>query len=373
MTSPRRSCFPIAVFAKRSRLSILLSCMFLLVLGIATTPLHSQTYTDLHDFNCGTDGCGGAWPGTLAQGRDGNLYGTLPTAGSSGFGTVYKITPSGSLTAIYNFSGLSDGSTPLSGLTLGTDGNLYGATYNGGANGYGTIFKITTAGSLTTLHNFSAAEAGGDYGAPVQGKTGTLYGVTNYGKAYSITSSGTFKLLPNAIPGSGHAPLILGSDGNLYGTTQTGGSGYGTVFRMSSTGAINVIYNFDSTHGYFPSSPVVQGSDGFLYGTTANGGSSAHAVGLVFKLSTGGAITVLHEFDSTSTIDGYQPVAGLVAGTDGNFYGATSAGVSGGSAPYGTLFRITKTGTYTMLHAFDSTHGGTVETCLLYTSDAADE
>jgi uncharacterized repeat protein (TIGR03803 family) len=359
MTPARSSCCLEAVFSLVPWLRTVL--LLGLAMSITPTTLHAQTYTDLHNFSCISDGCDGAWPGIPAQARDGNLYGTLPAGGSSSNGTIYKITPSGSFNAIHNFSG-SDGYGPYSGLTLGTDGDLYGVTYNDGANGYGTIFKITTAGALTTLHNFTAAEEGGAYGAPVQGKNGTFYGVTYYGKAYSITSAGTFKLLPNPTPGSSQAPLILASDGNLYGTTITGGIGYGTVFRMSSTGAIKVIYSFDYTHGYYPYGPVVQGSDGFLYGTASGGGSTAHAAGVVFKLSTGGAVTVLHEFDSTSTTDGYQPIASLVSATDGNFYGATSAGVSGGSAPYGTLFKITKTGMYTMLHAFDSTHGQAPET-----------
>ena len=362
MVPARALCSTKHVFLGHARIGALLGCMLFLAVSM-TVSLHAQTYADIHDFNCSTDGCGVQWPGIVAQGRDGNLYGTLPTSGKNGLGTVYKITPSGSLTAIYNFSGSPDGSVPLSGLTLGTDGNLYGTANNGGANGYGAIFKITPAGVLTTLHDFTSTEAGGAYGPPVEGKTGgTFYGATNYGKAYSITSAGKFKLLPNAIPGSSQAPLIRGSDGNLYGTTITGGNGYGTVFRMSSAGAIKVIYSFDITHGYLPYGPIVQGSDWFLYGTTANGGSIAHAAGIAFKLSTGGKITVLHEFDNSSTTDGYLPLAGLVAGSDGNFYGATSAGVFGGSAPYGALFKITKTGTYTILHAFDLTHGGIVET-----------
>jgi uncharacterized repeat protein (TIGR03803 family) len=360
MTLARPSCWRESMFSFRP---LLLAVMMLWAgMIIAPSALHAQTFTDLHDFNCNTDGCVGSWPGIPAQARDGNIYGSLPAGSPSNNGTVYKTTPSGSLGAIYEFSG-SDGYGPYSGLTLGTDGNLYGVTYNDGANGYGTIFQITTAGALNTLHNFTAAEEGGAYGAPVAGKTGTtFYGVTYYSKAYSITPSKTFKLLPNPTPGSSQAPLILGSDGNLYGTTITGGLGYGTVFRMSATGAIKIIYSFDYTHGYYPYGPVVQGTDGFLYGTASGGGSGAHGGGVVFKVSTGGAITVLHEFDTTSTTDGYQPIAGLVAATDGNFYGATSQGVSGGSVPYGALFKITKTGTYTMLHAFDSTHGQAPET-----------
>jgi uncharacterized repeat protein (TIGR03803 family) len=358
MTSARRSCVPKAVFANCPRLSILLSCMFLLVMAIVATPLHSQTYTDLHDFNCSIDGCRSGFAATPAQGRDGNLYGTLQTGGT-GIGTVYKITPSGTFAVLHDFTG-PDGYVLNSGLTLGPDGNFYGAATSGGANSFGTLFKITPAGVLTTLHDFTAAESGGAYGTPVMGRNGSFYGVTVNTRAYSVSPSGTFKLLPNLAPGPSYAALFLAKDGNFYGTTETGGAGFGTVFRMSATGAIKIIYSFDSTHGGFPYGPVVQGSDGFLYGTASRGGAIANAGGVVFKLSTAGAITVLHEFDSTSTTDGYQPFAGLVAATDGNFYGATSTGAPG-SAQYGALFKITKTGTYTFLHAFDNTHGSDPE------------
>ena len=324
------------------------------VLVLRPGPASAQTYTDLYDFNCATDGCQGAYPGIPAQARDGDVYGTLPSGGASGEGVIYKITPTGTFSDLYFFGGGAAGSAPESGLSLGTDGDLYGATLYGG-NGNGLLFKIsTTGGPPTILYTFGASEPGGAYGAPVQGKMNTFYGVTSYSRAYSITSSGTFTWLPHATPGASYAPLILATDGNFYGTTGNGGLGYGTVFRMSSTGAIKIIYNFDSTHGATPVGPVVQGKDGNLYGTTSYGGSAGG--GVVFKLSMAGAVTVLHDFDASSTTDGFQPNGGLVAGTDGNFYGITTLG-NAGSAPYGTLFKITKTGAYALLHAFDSTHG----------------
>src|SRR5260370_15129463 len=198
MTSARRSCFPKAVFAIWTRLSILPSCMFLLVMGMAATPLPSQTYTDLHDFNCSTDGCRSAYAATPAQGRDGNLYGTLQTGGT-GLGTVYKITPAGTFTVLHDFTG-PDGEVLNSGLTLGPDGNFYGATSHGGAIGIWTLFKITPAGVFTTLHDFTAAEGGGVDGTPVMGKTGSFYGVTPNAVAYSVSPSGTFERLPNRAP-----------------------------------------------------------------------------------------------------------------------------------------------------------------------------
>jgi uncharacterized repeat protein (TIGR03803 family) len=341
------------------RLWTVLGCMLLLT--VAPIMLSAQAYTDLHDFFCLTDGCVSYPPGILAQGRDGNLYGTMFGGGASNEGTVFEITPSGAITTLYNFSG-PDGSFPYGGLTLGTDGNFYGTTTAGGVNNLGTIFQITPAGVLTTLHSFTGSDGIGPRTPPVEGtKNGTFYGVTyNSAVGYSITSSGAFKLLTTAIPQSSQAPLLLASDGNFYGTSIQGGNdGQGSVFRMTSKGAVKTIYAFDpsGTHGRVPYGPVVQGSDGFLYGTTAAGGAITTG-GVVFKLSTAGKITILHQFDQSSLTDGYEPQDGLVAASDGNFYGATSFGVLGGSAQYGTLFKITKTGAYSIQYVFDGTHGG---------------
>jgi uncharacterized repeat protein (TIGR03803 family) len=150
----------------------------------------------------------------------------------------------------------------------------------------------------------------------------------------------------------------LASDGNFYGTTENGGSfNSGTVFRLSATGAVKIVYSFDGhTNGGNPNGPVVQGRDGFLYGTTTGGGLVSNPVGVVFKLSTKGVITVLHSFDAGNLADGKSPYAGLVAATDGSFYGA-SGGSQGGKAQYGALFKITKSGSYSVLHLFDNTHG----------------
>jgi len=324
-----------------------------ILVAVVSSFLFGQSYTDLHDFNCSSDGCGWLYPGILAQGRDGNLYGTLPVGGVSNKGTVFKITPSGTMTTLHNFAG-TDGSQPYSGLTLGTDGNFYGTTNTGGAHNVGTIFKITPAGALTTLHDFTGSDGANPFGPPVQGSGSTFYGVTYSGTAYSISSAGIFKLLSSSIPGSSVAPLLFAGDGNFYGTTWQGGAhGVGTVFRMSATGTVKTLYDFDGTHGIAPYGPVVQGSGGFLYGTTSRGGSSQ--VGVAFKLSTGGAITLLYQFDP-SMADGYSQSPGLVAATDGKFYGVTNLSVLGGP-DYGTLFKLTQNGAFSRLHTFDQAHG----------------
>jgi uncharacterized repeat protein (TIGR03803 family) len=341
---------------------------FWLAVAIAATPLvplaQAQTYTDLHEFDCTVEGCAPTYPDILAQGRDGNLYGTTNQGGTSGMGTVFMMTPAGAMTTLYNFSG-GDGWNPDGGLVLGTDGNFYGTTTIGGANNLGTIFKITPAGKLTTLHSFAASEGANPRGGVVMGKNGSFYGTTcdQFGPwtGFSIKSSGKFKLLTSKVPPCPFSGLILGKDGKLYGASQAGGTTYqGTVFSMSASGAIKVIYSFDYTHGAYPYSPVVQGNDGLLYGTTSGGGNTQGG-GEVFKMTTKGKLTLLHVFDYAGGNDGASPYAGLVAATDGNFYGATSGGENSGSYPNGNLFSITSGGNYSILYAFDALHGALAE------------
>src|SRR5260370_22751740 len=161
--------------------------------------------------------------GILAQGQDGNLNGTLNQGGPLGRATVFQSPPAGAITTLYNFSG-PDGSYPYGGLTVSTDGNLYGTSSAGGANGVGTIFKSTPTGALTTLHSFTGSDGETPYAPPVQGKNGSYYGVTFNGTAYSITSSGTFKLLNPSIPGYTYVPLILAGDVNFYWTSANVGT-----------------------------------------------------------------------------------------------------------------------------------------------------
>lgn len=340
-------------------------CLFAiggLCIALAATPsLKAQTYTDMHDFDCAIEGCSPQYPAIPAQGRDGNLYGTTDAGGTSSMGTVFKITPGGVYTTIYNFSGL-DGQNPDGGLVLGTDGNFYGTTRFGGTSNHGTVFKITPAGVLTTLHNFSGSDGSEPRTGVVRGKNGSFYGTTcgfnPPWTAYSITASGKFKTINNTagLDICGLAPLRLGDDGNLYGTTTAGGpTQQGTVFRMSPAGALKVIFAGDFANGSNLAAPVVQANDGLLYGATEANGSGGF--GVLFKLSLKGKYTKLHEFGLDMINDGFYPVAGLVAASDGKFYGATTAGSSSGNVPYGNLFSITSSGTYNLLYAFDGVHG----------------
>ncbi len=342
--------------------TILCACLCIAINALSPA-LHAQIYTDLHDFDCTVEGCNPVYPQILAQGRDGNLYGTADAGGTSGMGTVFKMTPAGAVTTLHNFSG-TDGQNPDGGLILGTDGNFYGTTRFGGASNLGTVFKITPAGVLTTLHSFSGSDGSEPRPGLVQGKNGIFYGTTcgfnSPWTAYSITASGVFKTINSTsnvqIAACSSAPLLLGNDGNLYGTTMAGGvTEQGTVFRLTPTGTLTNIWSGDFTNGSNLVGPVVQGNDGLLYGTTSANGPVGF--GVVFKLTTGGKYTILHAFGVDLNNDGTDPDAGVVAASDGKFYGATTGGLGSGSVPNGNLFSVTSSGTYNVLYAFDGTHG----------------
>ena len=179
------------------------------------------------------------------------FYGTLQTGGAANMGTVFKATPSGTMITLYNFSG-ADGENPRGGLTLGTDGNFYGTTSLGGVNNLGTVFKITPSGVLTTLHSFDGSDGSEPYGGLVQGKNGSFYGTTcgfsPPWTAFAITSTGKFRTLTTGIPPCSLGNLLLGNDGNFYGTGNDGGpSGLGAVFRMTPGGTVTILYSFDWT------------------------------------------------------------------------------------------------------------------------------
>ena len=359
----------------------------LLLWAATTVATTAQTLTTVVDF----DGANGSNPlyGSLAQGADGSLYGTTYTGGKSDDGTVFKITKDGVLGTLYTFCSLpncSDGSFPTAGLVLGTDGNFYGtASYGGDLTcspplGCGTVFRITPGGELTTLYSFCAQPNCTDGYTPVaglvQGTDGNLYGTTQNGgasfngctidsagcgTAFKITPDGVLTMLysfcaqSNCTDGANpDGRLIQGSDGNFYGTTWRGGAnGVGTVFRLSpAEGTLATLHSFDGSDGTNPVAGLVQATDGNFYGTTEGGGSltCSAGCGTVFKMNAGGKLTTLYSFCiQTNCTDGYTPMAGLVQGTDGNFYGTTG---NGGMSDYGTIFEITPGGALTTLYSF---------------------
>jgi uncharacterized repeat protein (TIGR03803 family) len=310
---------------------------------------------------------------TLIQASDGDFYGTTLAGGTSNAGTIFKITPSGTETLLYSFAG-----TPFAGLVQGSDGNVYGTTATGGSSGRGTVFKITPSGTETVLYSFPAGSSD-PYTGLIQGSDGNFYGTTGAGGAsddgtvFELTPSGTETVL-HAFPKVGssdgeipYAGLIQGSDGNFYGTTYFGGSSaFGAVFKVTPSGTETVLYSFaGGSDGEHPYAGVIQGSDGNFYGTTYQGGASGH--GTVFKITPSGTETVLYSFAGGSS-DGANPEAGVIQGSDGNFYGATYLG---GASGLGTVFELTPSGTETVLHAFAGGigDGGNPSANLIQSSD----
>jgi uncharacterized repeat protein (TIGR03803 family) len=289
----------------------------------------------------------------LVLGSDGNFYGTTSTGSFTGQGTVFKFTPGGTLTILYNFcsqSTCSDGGRPQGGLVQGANGNLYGTTTIGGAHEAGTVFEITTTGQLTTLYSFCAQTNCPDgwtvSSALTRASNGMLYGVTTnggangWGTVFSITTAGTLTTLHSFASTDGANPfggLVQASDGNLYGTTSGGGrADQGTVFKIGEAGKLETIYNFCAkaycADGQAPFGTLIQGSNGDLYGTTEAGG--ARNRGTIFEITTKGVLTTLHSFAGA---DGSSPYAGLVQdSSNGTLYGTTYFGGDVNCIFYGT-------------------------------------
>jgi uncharacterized repeat protein (TIGR03803 family) len=340
-----------------------------LALSLVAAAAHAQTYTDLYDFgDASGDPLSPQYSGIVAQGQDGNLYSTTPVGGSGGLGAVFKITAQGAVSVLYNFDG-THGKSPNSGLTLGTDGNFYGTTSTGGSTNLGVVFKITPAGALTVLHTFASGDGYSPYAPPIQAADGNFYGTTifggasAYGTVYKMTPTGTLTVLHSFDLTNGRnpfGPLVQGNDGNFYGTAfgGVGANVYGMVFKVTSKGKFTILHAFNLSDGGNPYAGLVLGKDGNFYGTTSNGGAVGY--GVVFKITPAGALTVLHSFTPAS--DGGVPYGGLVQATDGNFYGA---GYQGGSKNHGTIYRITPGGTFSTRYNFDGTSGGSPMITLL--------
>jgi uncharacterized repeat protein (TIGR03803 family) len=333
--------------------------------------------------------------GGLVPGIDGNFYGTTAYGGadcSGGYdcGTVFRITPKGELAKLHSFcsqANCADGAQPDGGLVQAIDGNFYGTTRLGGANGYGTVFKITSNGQLTTLHSFNPTNNGFyPYAALIQGTDGNFYGTTAgqqgqnpncsndaCGTVFKITPSGklttlhSFNFTDGAFP---TAALVQGTDSNFYGTTAKGGGNgnpycCGTVFEITPAGKLTTLHSFCSEANCTDGLNPYAAFNGNFYGTTVGGG--LYDWGTVFRITPLGKLTTLYSFCSqTNCTDGKGPAAGLVQATDGNFYGTTFEG----SANYdGTVFKITPSGKLTTLHTFDSTNGATPFAALVQGTD----
>ncbi len=335
------------------------------------------TFTVLRPLKSTTDG---RYPqGSLVRGTDGNFYGMTNAGGTNGYGTIFRISPGGAtFTVLRHLSRTTDGSSPAGSLVQNTDGAFYGMTYSGGTTGYGTLFRITTGGSFSVLHHLDGSSQGSlPVANLVQGTDGNYYGTTsaggttNHGTVFRTCTNGTYTVLYslNRTPHGG-APLgnlVQGADGAFYGTSSEGGSNAaGTIFRITTGGSFTVLRHLSSSaDGRNPRAGLVRGTDGAFYGTTYGGGSNGH--GTIFRITAGGTYTVLRHLSSLT--DGRNPEAELVQGNDGAFYGST---YNGGSNGWGTIFRITAGGTFTVLrHLSSSTDGRYPEGSLTQAPDGA--
>jgi uncharacterized repeat protein (TIGR03803 family) len=337
--------------------TVLLACVFCAAAVIGSP---AQTFKTLFTFN-GTDGLTPI--GSLVQGLDGNFYGATASGGAYGGGTFFKITPGGVLTTLYNFCSRAYCTGSTAGLVLATNGSFYG-TGGGGTIGYGTVFKITPSGTLTVLYNFCNQSGCRDGTSPnaglVQATNGDLYGTTfsggayGYGTVFKIGLSGGFYSLYSFCSKSGctdggnpDAGLVQATNGNLYGTTSSGGAyGYGTVFEITPGGKLTVLDSFDGMDGESPHVALAQATNGDLYGTTPGG---AYGFGNVFKMGLSGGLLSLYSFCAKNGCpDGEDPSA-LAQATNGDLYGTTFLGGAYGS---GTVFKMGLSGGLHSLYSF---------------------
>jgi uncharacterized repeat protein (TIGR03803 family) len=320
----------------------------------------------------GAAATGGTSPrGELLAANDGNFYVALSAGGSTSVGAVMRVTPSGTATVVHEFAAAAtDGATPYAGLIQASDGALYGTTFYGGANSYGTVYKLALDGTFTNLHSFGKAAQGpyNPYTALLQGPDGALYGTTlaggtsNQGTVFRITTDGTLTVLLSFTGTNGASPegqLVVGADGALYGTTMMGGDAdRGTLYKITTTGTYTRLYSFSAlntvnnkgqstnTVGSNPRAGLTFGSDGNFYGTAYQGGPNG--LGTVFMATPTGAVTVVHSFSGSPT-DGAYPVAPVTRLADGTLYGTT---LGGGFQGAGVAWRLSAAGDFALLHSF---------------------
>ncbi|MGD0258926.1 MAG: choice-of-anchor tandem repeat GloVer-containing protein [Verrucomicrobiota bacterium] len=344
------------------------------VLTVTSVTAPGTTLSTVYSFTGGSDGGN---PNGLLRVANGSFYGTAQHGGTNLAGTVFQMTDGGAVTGLYSFTGGNDGATPFAALAQGPDGNFYGTTFQGGAYDNGTVFRVTASGVLTNLISLNITNGDLPYAGLTLGSDLNFYGTTyqggaaGFGTAFRISTNGTLTTLYSFSAGSDGgfpaAGLLRGSDGNLYGTTyQVGAYGYGTVFQITASGALTTLTtlaSFNNTNGAFPLAGLAQ-AGGTFCGTTTGGGAFNN--GAVFQWSLVGALTDLYSFTGGS--DGSYPMAPLLEGSDGNFYGTTAYGGTYGD---GTVFRLTPGGSLTTLVAFDGYAGANPEAALIEDADGS--
>ena len=330
----------------------------------------------LHAFGTETPVIGG--PSALILGKDGNFYG-VAAGGAYNDGVIFKITPAGVASVLHSFDlSVGDGAEP-SGLVLGADGNFYGTTIGGGSTGFGTVFKLTAEGTESVLYSFKGFPTDSSYAASglFEADDGNFYGTSDSGGA--MNEGTVFKISPSGVetvlyafgsvmndPAGAFSSLIEGDDGNFYGTSEFGGvSDSGTVFKITPAGILTLVHSFagGSNDGSDPfRSALLKGSDGDFYGVTLSAGPNKS--GIIYKLTAAGLETILYAFDPS--FGGSHPVGALVQDNDGDLYGGTWGGgnprtVCGNegcstAGESGTIFEVTATGSAILLSSFGPTN-----------------
>jgi uncharacterized repeat protein (TIGR03803 family) len=318
------------------------------------------TYTDLHDFS-GSPNDGANSSATVTLDDAGNIYGTTDSGGANGDGTVFKLTPGGTQTLLHSFNG-DDGSAPDGGVVLLGNGTLYGTAGSGGASENGVIFQISKKGKYKVLHDFAGNDGSFIRGDLIRDKLGNLYGTALFGGAnddgtvYKYGFDGSFTVLHAFNGTDGEFPehgVVSDKDGNLYGVTAFGGAtDNGSVYKIAANGTFSTLYSFTGgDDGGFLYGGLDIDNDGNIYGSTADGG--ANAEGTVFKLTPGGTLTTLYSF--TGGTDGGGPEGDmLVVGK--NLYSTTTDG-GDPNCGCGTIYEVTSKGKAKVLHAFVSATG----------------
>jgi uncharacterized repeat protein (TIGR03803 family) len=315
--------------------------------------------TVLHNFTGGPDG-GYSWGSVLCG--DDNIYGTTSGGGSAGAGVVWRLDDNDQFSVLYSFTGGADGGVPFAGLTSDPYGNLYGITCSGGASGQGVIFKLDQKANETVLYSFTGGADGGCPGGSSLARdgAGTLYGAAFYGGSgagviFKLDRKNNFTVVYSFSGGNdGNSPngVAVDSAGNLYGTTLFGGTaGAGVLFKIDGHGNETVLYSFTGAAdgGYPLAAPALDGG-GNLYGAASGGGTANW--GTLFKLDAHDNYTVLYTF--TGGHDGGGPQAGLVRDAAGNLYGPAS---SGGDSGLGAVFKLDPLNRESVLYGFPATDG----------------
>ncbi len=348
------------VSVRRRFLTLMLALLLPMVARGQSQPL---TIAELFGFpSTNTDGTTPYTP--VIQASDGNLYGTTTLGGNDGSGcvhgcagTVFKLTLQGQITVLYTFaSPYANGRTPRGGLVEGGDGYLYGTTISGGLSNYGVVFKISKTGQFQKLHDFCAtspcSEGTNPVGSLVLGTDGNFYGTTSsppaYATVFRISPAGDYTAVANFhnSPTGISQGLLQASDGNFYG------AGFNGVFRLTPGGTLTTLYLFGTqpNDGSVGNGPLIQATDGNLYGVTANGGTGAS--GIVFRISLAGDYIKI--FDMVRTVEGLSP-NGLLQASDGNLYGTTAS--AGPPLAAGVVYEITTDGTLLRSASLTNTTG----------------